>query len=181
MQEPKQTIPVMPQGKPRGPGRWLKLALVLSLGVNLAVVGVVMGAVLGHGAFLPGARAPSDIGFRPISRAMSATDRVALRSDLRAAAGEWRALNAARSDEAATMLRILRSEPFAPTELRALLDAQQARTQARIVHVNEVLVARIAAMEPAARAAFAERLEEELRRSADRNSGRSQRSRTEQP
>lgn len=178
MQEPNQTTPELPQGKPRKSVRWLKLALVLSLGVNLAVVGVVLGAVLGHGAFLPGARAPSDIGFRPMSRAMSATDRAALRSDLRAAAGEWRALNAARSDEAATMLRILRSEPFEPAELRALLDAQQARTQARIAHVNEVLVARIAAMEPAERGAFAERLEEELRRSADRSPGRN---RSEQP
>lgn len=177
MQKPNHSTAEAPQGKGRRPGRWLKLALVLSLGLNLAVVGVVLGAVLGHGAFLHGAYAPRDIGFRPMSRAMSEADRAALRRDLRAAAGEWRALNAARADEDATMLQVLRSEPFDAAQLRAMLDAQQDRTQARLAHVNEVLVARIAAMDPIARAAFAERLEAELLRPP----GPSIRSRNQQP
>jgi Heavy-metal resistance len=57
---------------PRAPGRWMRVALVLSLAVNLLVAGMAVGVALRGG---PPETAVRDLGFGPFAAALSPADR----------------------------------------------------------------------------------------------------------
>jgi len=63
----------------------------------------------------------------------------------------------------AEVLAIIRSDPFDPAALSALLEVQVERAEARRRMGQEALVAQLARMSPEARHAFADRLESRLR------------------
>ncbi len=64
--------------------------------------------------------------------------------------------------EAQAMLTVLRQEPFEPAALGAVLEAQNQRLRTRVTAVRAIMVEHIAAMSPAERARFADRLERGL-------------------
>jgi uncharacterized membrane protein len=142
--------------KPRPIWRWV---LIGSLALNLAVVGMLGGALV-SGRFGDGPQGRVDLGLGPFARAMADDDRRAIGRQLR----QMRDLRAAdlRAPVQA-MAAALRADPFDPAQLAALMAAQAdalAQVQGR---AQSVVLARIAAMTPAQRADFADRLEQELR------------------
>lgn len=148
--------------KPSAP-RWMKVALAVSLAVNLAVAGLVAGAVLKDG---PPHRAAAgqDFGFGPFTDALSKADRAALRQGFLSAAPEFRDQRRQARAEFDGVLAALRAVPFDAPGLRALLDAQHARAMSRFEIGRTLIYDRITAMTPEDRAAFADRLEQGLKR-----------------
>ena len=143
-----------------GPSRLWRIVFVISLALNLAVVGLVIGAVA-SGRMGDGPPRAFDLGLGPVSRALDPQDRRAIglslrgRTDLRR--GDLRA-------QTALMVAGLRQEPFDPEAMRALMNSQRARFGAVQDAAQAALIDRIAGMSPERRAAFADRLERELSR-----------------
>lgn len=148
--------------QPAKPGRGLRLALGLSLALNLLFVGIVAGALLRDGP-MSRAAAVRELGFGPFSEALTRDDRKALRQALFDRAPEMRDSRKRMRAEMAAFLGALRADPFDPATLSALMEDQRNRLAAQLVLGQEILADHIAAMTPAARADFADRLEHGLR------------------
>ncbi|MBN2905809.1 MAG: periplasmic heavy metal sensor [Rhodobacteraceae bacterium] len=150
---------------------WVRVALGLSLALNLLIVGVIGGAVLSHGRQGPPvALAPGDFG--PYSRALSEEDRAALRTALRAQAPRLRENRTAVRAGFKDLLTALRADPYDPARVSALLAAQQARVEDQAGLVRDLVLTRVAQMHSEERAAFADRLERVLRHGPPRDHGR---------
>ena len=152
-----ETKPVTPA--PRN--RWRMAFLVLAA-LNLAILGLVAGAALRDGG--PRDRMVRDLAFGPFTEALSPEDRKALRQGFLQKMPDFRADRMAMRADALALLGALRAEPYDPAALRAALDQVQGRMQARVGLGRDLLLERIDAMDPAARAAFADRLEQGLRK-----------------
>lgn len=143
-------------------GRWRRILLVVSLGLNLAVAGLVVGVMVNGG---PRNGPPRyDLTAGPLTRAMEADRRTAVRDALRESDVFRRA---DRSDIRADMQAILaslRADEFDQTEFRAALSRQRQRLQAGQDAVLDAVAAQINDMSFEERAAFADRVEEQLRR-----------------
>ena len=155
--------PSRPPSQPRpGFSRGLRWLLIVSLALNLLVAGLVVGALARHGG--PGGRPrPAELSLGPFARALEPEDRRAVlrslgdRPDLRPPGREERAAHFAE------VVAALRAEPFDQPRAAAALAEQSERVAAVEQAVQEALLARLAAMTPAERAAFADRLLAELR------------------
>lgn len=147
-------------GLPRGL-RWL---LIASLALNLLVAGLVVGALAREGG--PGARPrPAELSLGPFARALEPEDRRAVLRSLGDHRPDLRPLG--RQDRAALFAEVmaaLRAEPFDRARAAAALAEQSARVAEVERAVRDALLARLAAMTAAERAAFADRLEAELER-----------------
>lgn len=161
--------------QPAPSGRWTRVALVISLALNLAVAGLVAGAMLRgpwRGDDGPRAVVARDPGLGPYAAALSEDDRTALRRAMRERLPDLRAARTGFRADMQGVLDALRAEPFAPDALRAAM----ARSSSRLtetVEIGQALVFdRIAELDAAGRRAFADRLEQALdrppRRSRDR-------------
>ena len=157
-------------GVAKGSGRGLRIALGISVALNVLVAGLVAGAVLRDGG--PRERMLRDLEFGPFTEALSREDRDALRRDFVARSGGFRDMRAEMRSDFDALLGALRAEPFDIDAARAVLAGQQARMQARLELGQELLLERVAAMSPQARAEFADRLEERLRRGGRGGDGR---------
>jgi uncharacterized membrane protein len=133
-------------------GRGIKIALVISLALNLLILGVFAGEFLRGG---PG----RDLGFGPFAAAFTDADRKALRREFRQRMPDLRASRVAQREAMAGVAAALRAEPFDPEELRAAVAATAARLGDRVQIAQELLVGHLSAMSPEDRAAFAGRLE----------------------
>lgn len=166
-----ETIPPlpMPEKHPtppmaKGAGRGVKIALAISVALNLAVAGMIAGAWLKdrhHGGM------PRDLSFGPFGAALSPEDRRALRKALVDRAPGFREARAAARAEFTTLLEALRANPFDPAAVQSALAAIEARNAGRLELGRSLIEARIGQMSEADRLAFADRLEKGL----GRNSG----------
>lgn len=147
--------------RPTRSGRGLRWALGISLALNLAVVGMVAGAMLRDGPGMRGAMV-RDLGFGPFTEALSREDRQALRQALFERAPEIRQARQQRQEDLQALVAILRAEPFDAAALAAAMAEQEARMVGQLRLGQTVLQERIAAMTPEARRGFAERLEDGL-------------------
>lgn len=143
----------------RSAPRWMRLALVLSLALNLLVVGAVVGAV---SSGKKGGPRMSDVSFGPYTSALDREDRRALRRAIRETIG--RSNRAAARENFQTFVTVLRTEPLDITEMTRVFEAQGDLAQARQAAGKAALLEHISKMSPVDRAAFADRLEEVLRR-----------------
>ncbi|MCU0903200.1 MAG: periplasmic heavy metal sensor [Tabrizicola sp.] len=154
---PPQATPPMPAKTSRG----VKIALAVSVALNLAVAGLVLGAWLGDG---PRKGMPRDLSFGPFSEALSDADRRALRKALMDRAGEFRTSREAARADFVALLTALRADPFDPQTLRTALVAVETRNAERLELGRTLIEARLVEMSTAERQAFADRLEKGLRR-----------------
>jgi uncharacterized membrane protein len=161
--ETSQTPPPAPKAAPPGQTgpRWMKIALVISVALNLAVAGLVLGAWLGDG---PRKGMPRDMSFGPFSEALSDADRRALRKGLMDRMGEFRTSREAARAEFETLLATLRADPFDQGAMTTALTAIETRNAERLALGRNLIATRIAEMTPDERQAFADRLERGLRR-----------------
>ncbi len=152
------------------PSRLWRVVLVLSLALNLAVIGVVVGSA-GSGRWGDGPPRSFDLGLGPIARALEPQERRAIGRKLR----EDRSLrDFDLRDRVNRVVAALQADPFEPDVLRALLAEQSERITAVQATAQEVVVEQITAMTPERRRAFADQVLEEMSRARslrDRSSG----------
>lgn len=154
-------LPPVPSAAPSSRGRGLRIALAISVALNLAVIGLVAGAMLRDG---PHGRFVRELDLGPFTEAFSPRDRAALRDQFMAQDGGFRALRDQFRADGLALVEVLRQEPLDRARLEALMQTQQDRMAARMKVGRDLVAARIAAMSPEDRRAFADRLEEALRR-----------------
>ena len=151
-----------------GPGRGWRIVLIVSLALNLLIAGAIGGWVLRHGIgphgrTRPAFRALAQLG-GPLTHALDAEGRAAIAARLRAERGAHEARRAALREGFEALLADLRAQPFDRDRVAARLDAQRAQVAGRFQAGHAALVAHLAQMSAPERAAYADRLEEKLRR-----------------
>lgn len=155
------TNPAVVSPPPGRAPRWMKVALVVSVALNLAVAGAVAGAALFGPDHLHGLTV-REVGFGPFDRALSLKDREALRQEFQTRmGGRWSEMKAMRQD-LQNLLSALRAEPFQPDTLWALAAQQEQRLTERLKLGQKLLIERVIAMAPEERLRFADRLEAEM-------------------
>ncbi|PYE85886.1 periplasmic heavy metal sensor [Pseudoroseicyclus aestuarii] len=147
--------------QPPTPPRRFRWLLIASLALNLAVAGLVLGAVL----FGPARHGPPrnvDFALGPVVRALGPEVMRDIRETMRAdpalrppGRGERRAFEE-------TLLEALRAEPFVPEALSRQLGAMRQRVTAVQTAAQEAAVAALEALSPEERAEIADRLEREM-------------------
>lgn len=160
---PPPPPPVPPTTRHVSP-RALRIALAISVALNLAVLGVVAGAALHEGGMGGRGEMVRDLGFGPFGEALAPNDRRALRDWLKERAPELRAANTQRRADMIAVQAALRAQPFVPDDLRAALSAMRGRMEGQLALGHEALTAVILAMPDDERLALADRLERGLRR-----------------
>ncbi|GAB5445260.1 periplasmic heavy metal sensor [Gymnodinialimonas sp.] len=161
----------MSEGKAPRKGRWLKLVLAVSLALNLAVVGLIAGAVMSGGGPRDAGGAPlalRALGLGPFERALSREDRAELRERLEGAGVELREERRAIGRSLRAVEEALRAEPFD----RAAVDAAFARSRGLVVSLQETghgaLLDQIESMSAAEREALADGIARIMRRNGGR-------------
>lgn len=145
--------------------RWLKLALAVSLALNLAVAGVVAGAALrDRGDGPPRHTAVRDLSFGPYSAALTRDQRRALLRAFSENGPGLRDLRAQMRDDLVAVAETLRRTPFDGAAFRAAIEAQSDRSTARADAGRDALIALVLEMSAAERAVFAKGLDEVLAR-----------------
>lgn len=160
--QPPVTPPPVPPSPAAKSTRGLRIALGLSVALNLLVLGIVAGAVLRDGG--PRDRMVRDLDFGPFTEALSATDRDALREEFVARMPALRDTRRAIREDFNALLAVLRADPYDAEAARQVLQAHRDRMEERIDLGQDLMLQRLAAMTPEARANFADRLERRLRR-----------------
>ncbi len=170
--------PVPPPPSPPAPAsarhvspRVLRIALAVSVGLNLAVLGVVAGSLWHDGNGGGRGQMVRDLGFGPFGEALGQDDRHALREWLKGRAPELRSANAQRYADLAAVQAALRAQPFDPDALRAALGAMRGRMESQLALGHEALTDVILAMPNGERLALADRLERGMRRGGEGNRG----------
>lgn len=142
------------------PRRIWKIVLALSLALNLAVAGIVVGSIASGRAGPDGPRS-FDLGIGPMTRALTRQERRAIGQSLR----ESRALHDLNPRERiGGLVAALQADPFDPAVLQALLDAQSQKMDDVQMRAQAAFLALVTDMTPERRAEFAAQLREELSR-----------------
>lgn len=155
MTDPTTQTPVAPASS-----RGVKIALAISVALNLAVAGLAAGAWLGGGH----RDMPRDMSFGPFSDALDDGDRKAIRRALLERMGEFRASRAEARAEFETLVDTLRADPFDPEAMKVALAAIETRNAERLELGRTLIETRLIEMSAEDRRAFADRLEKGLRR-----------------
>lgn len=154
------------QDAPARTALWVKLMLGLSLALNLAIAGFVLGAVIRHGG--PGHHGRDVPGMRafgaPYMLALPRDDRRAVLAGMKQHAGRDIPDRAARRAMFAEVVDALRGVPFDPATLRAAVARQSATAVAAQAAAQEAWLEVVSAMSDAERRAYAAEVEEVLRR-----------------
>jgi uncharacterized membrane protein len=143
-----------------GPG-WIKVALAISVALNLAVAGLAAGAWLRDGR---DRGMPREMSFGPFTEALSDADRRELRRALGERMPGFREARQQARAEFAALLATLRADPFDPAAAEAALTAISRQAMDRLDLGRDLIATRILAMTDSERLAFAERLERGLKR-----------------
>ena len=142
---------------PQKPKRIWKFVFALSLALNLAVVGIVAGAVI-SGRVGDGPPRNIELGLGPMIRSLAPQERRDILRDLRQAR-VLRDLDPRGRVEG--IVTTLKAEPFDEAALRAILSEQAARVGNLQATAQDAFVAVVLEMTPERRATFADQLREE--------------------
>lgn len=155
MDEPKETATAARTPKA---GRGMKIALILSLTLNLLILGVMAGAMLAHGG-PDDPRRVREVGFGPYTDALAPEDRKALRDAFVKAVPDFRANREEARADVQRLAEAIRAEPYNRAAVEAVMASQTDRIESRLTIGRNLLLDRLDAMGPEARMALAERLE----------------------
>ena len=158
---------------PRRGARGLKIALGLSLGLNLLILGLVVGAVTSIGSGRPmGDDDPRlrSLGLGPFAIALPRDERQAVtdRIDRAALSAERREMGQAMADLRAALL----AEPFDRAAAEAALGRSRDAASAAQRQGHRALLDHLETLDAAERAALVDRLGRALRRLGGRDGGR---------
>lgn len=150
-----------PQTPPRR--RWLGIALTLSLALNLVIIGAIGGGLIMRDKWGHGPRAGHEaVAGGPLSRALEPDDRRKLGRELRRMRRDRGVTREARRAAVATLLDALRAVPFDAQAAAAQLAASRDGLARDAADAHALLIRHLAGMTDAQRAAFADRVEEQL-------------------
>lgn len=138
---------------------WVRVLLIVSLSLNLLIVGIAAGSVYR----LKGAREagpPPSVGMM-LFRELSREDRRALRSDAQQRNSGFRE---ARLKEGAAVMEALRATPFDRDALQGVLEMQAVDREAFQRRIQAAWLSRVDEMSDEERAAYADRLQERMSR-----------------
>ncbi|MEQ8895754.1 MAG: periplasmic heavy metal sensor [Roseovarius sp.] len=148
-------------GKARG---WVKILLVVSLGLNLLVAGVVAGSFLSGGKWHhKGAPRLETMG-GPLTRALSDEDRRAIGMKIRQSYKDGTFSRDRHREEFDGLISDLKATPFDPAAVEARLERIQGLFHERLSLGQGLLIERLTEMDDATRAAYADRLVERRER-----------------
>ena len=158
--------PNVPQTPRRGLGRAGKVLLYVSLALNLAIAGIVIGAVVlgSDRAHDRGPPSGGEVGLRPVMQALSPEDR---RSMVREVRKELRPLGRSRAEMRALMedfVGAIAAVPYDHARVEALVKAQTDEAEIRLDVASGVFLKRLAGLTDEERLEFSERLAEEMSR-----------------
>ncbi len=159
-------------GTPATDRRWVRIALVVSLALNLLVVGLVAGAILGGPRDRDRNPALRDLGFGPFVAALPRADRREMGRAIAREAGAFRENRAEMRAMFEAFLTALRAEPYDPDAVQRIVSGQQAKVSERQDLGRRLLLERIEAMDSAGRAGYADALDAALRRGSGRRDRR---------
>jgi uncharacterized membrane protein len=147
--------------------RVVRIALVLSVALNLLFIGAVVGAWLDRGPDRdPRLRSVGPIA--PFAAAMRVDDRRAFVDDLRREAGEGRPSHSEQRARFDALVDAIGQEPFDRVRLEAVFTDQRTAAVERQRIGEGLLIDRIAEMSVEERTAYAERLQDVIRGSRRR-------------
>ncbi|SMX37278.1 periplasmic heavy metal sensor [Octadecabacter ascidiaceicola] len=146
-------------------GRLLRGILVVSLALNLLVVGVVAGAFIKGGG--PSGPHRIDLTVGPLTRAMDGERRDAVRDALRDSGAFQRRDRAEIREDMQVLLATLRADVFDEAAFRDALARQRARLRSGQDAVLDAITSQIEDMDVEERAEFADRLEAQARRAPE--------------
>lgn len=148
---------------------WMRVTLVVSLALNLLVIGIVAGAVATRDGRNDGQRtlgAARDLGPVPFIVALEPEDRRGLARSLRGEASSLRQNREELRTRFEALLSALRADPFDAVAVAGLLGEQRAVGARRQEIGERLLLDHLAAMSLDERRAYADRLDKSLRRGA---------------
>ncbi len=145
-------------------GNWGKVLLVVSLALNLLVIGAIGGALLSGGKWRSHHTAGMEGRGGPMVRALSHEDRHAMGDQMRAAMEDAGLSRVSRSQSYDALADALLSEPFDADLVRERMDAVQAPYQQRFKLGRSLLIDRLSAMSLEEREDYARRLKKTLHR-----------------
>lgn len=150
-------------GQPEARRGWMRVALIVSVSLNLLVAGVVIGAVIGHDK-RPPRPVVGDVSLGPFTDALSKEDREALRRAAQAEGRNLRDMRRRASSDMREVIAVLEAEPFDKAKAGAVIGAVRSRAMERFAIGERLMVERLAQMTPEARQAFAARLRAQTER-----------------
>ncbi|MCK0142473.1 periplasmic heavy metal sensor [Aliiroseovarius sp. F20344] len=151
-----------------------RIILVISLTLNLLVLGLIIGAKLsGHDRANFDHRGPErgvirDLGFAPIAKALNPKDRREIGREFRREGGSFKENRATLERDFEMLLKLLRAEAFDKSVLENAMSQQADRMRSRGESLRNLVVDRIVSMSPEERKAFADRLEATIDRRSHR-------------
>lgn len=154
--QPDQDTPPTRSAAPR----WMRILLVASLAMNLLVVGALVGAAIKGGGPWRG----GDHHAGPMARALDPEDRRVLRKrmiETRTDSRDGRKAHRAAMQELVTLLR---ATPYDAEAVQTQMQEVRGQFLNRMERGQALLLGRLSEMTQAERAAYADRLEEALRR-----------------
>lgn len=158
--------PTNPQ--PQAPKRriWSRVLLVASLGLNILIIGVVIGSIASRGGGADRDNSPRlrDVGLGPLERILNRDERQNLRNELAGRAPELRQNRQQLRQDIRAILQALTADPFVPEDLADALAGQQRTIAERQRIGHSAFVSRIASATPEQRREMAARIERALRR-----------------
>ncbi|MEO6301418.1 MAG: periplasmic heavy metal sensor [Paracoccaceae bacterium] len=143
--------------------RGLRIALAVSLALNLGVAGMAGGMYL-RGGPPPHGDQVRDMGFGPFDGALRPEDRAALRKSMVGHVGDLRAARREMQADATAILAALRASPFDAAVLTTALAAQQQHLAARLTLGSGVIRDFLVGLPEQDRLGFADRLEARMHR-----------------
>ncbi|QIZ82479.1 periplasmic heavy metal sensor [Thalassovita gelatinovora] len=150
--------------KKGSPRVWVRVVLVVSLALNLAVLGVVVGAVARFGAPGDGPPARADLVGGAYTRALSPADRRKIGRQLMRDQNDALPTRSTRAGEYQNMLAALRAQPFDADTVNAILQRQRDFGHKRAELGHKLFLQHLSDMSAADRSAYADRLEQGLNR-----------------
>lgn len=142
-----------------------RILLIVSLGVNLLVAGIVAGAFLSGGSEKRGAtREHMNLPLGPYGRAFSKEDRAELRAAFEARRPWFEKSRRQMRGFGKEMAAAVRADPFEATVITDILARQSAVWGAFQAEGQKLFVERVSAMTPEQRSVFADKLEKGMNR-----------------
>lgn len=151
-----------------GNRRWLRLLLIASLALNLTFLGAVVGFSLIGGRHDKNERSARGAEGMPYIRAMTNDGRHKIRDALRRDFRDHQESRGQITADYRAALHVLRAEPFDRAALTDILERQGVRARDRFLNGQRVMIDFVANMTPADRAAYADRLSEQIDRLDER-------------
>ena len=157
--------PAAVSNTPRG----IKIALAVSVAINLGIAGLIGGLALNGGPGGRGDRMVREMGFGPFDPVFSPEDRTALRREVVSRLGDFRSARSQMQRDMTAILSALRADPYDADVLSGAFDAQAQHMSVRLTLGNTVVRDYLLGLTAEARLAFADRLDHVLQQGAGAN------------